>query len=38
MAKKLARIIIAIVGAGIGAFAMAGIDKLLALANMLPLH
>ena len=38
MAKKFARIIIAIAGALIGLAATAGADKLLAMMNRLPLH
>ena len=38
MAKKFARIIIAIAGALIGLAAAAGADKLLAMMNRLPLH
>ena len=38
MAKKFARIIIAIAGALIGLAATAGADKLLAMLHRLPLH
>ncbi len=38
MAKKLARIVIMIAGAGIGLAATAGVDKVLAVMNRLPFH
>ena len=38
MAKKLARIVIMIAGAGVGLAATAGVDKVLAVMNRLPFH